>query len=236
MFILNADRSRFNTGGYDWRTIPVDTGAPLSEDYNVIESYQANPVVADLDGDGKMEILYSSYDGRVHAFWLDKTEHGSWPYSVYKPAEGFIRFASEPLVADLDNDGYAEVIFTSWTQNGSNRSGKAAHPERLRAADLRDRPARGGRERTGTGRWRRRRWRISTRIPIWSWWSTRPIPGWWRMTCLEPPTRGCCGARAAAVIPAPLRAEWKLTPARIWTAALIAQIYRKRASLSLTAE
>jgi hypothetical protein len=60
----------------------------------------------------------------VHAFWLDKTEHGSWPYSVYKPAEGFYRFASEPLVADLDNDGYAEVIFTSWTQKGSNKSAK----------------------------------------------------------------------------------------------------------------
>jgi hypothetical protein len=123
-FIFNADRSRFNSGAYDWRTIPVDTGAPLSEDYNVIESYQSNPAVADLDNDGKMEILFSSYDGRVHAFWLDKTEHGSWPYSVYKPAEGFYRFASEPLVADLDDDGLAEVIFTSWTQKGSNRSGK----------------------------------------------------------------------------------------------------------------
>ncbi len=52
-FIFNADRSRFNTGGYDWRLAPVDTGAPLSEDYNVIESYQSNPVIADLDGDGK---------------------------------------------------------------------------------------------------------------------------------------------------------------------------------------
>ena len=124
LYIFNADRSRFNSGGYDWRTIPVDTGAPLSEDYNVIESYQSNPVVADLDGDGKMEILYSSYDGRVHAFWLDKTEHGSWPYAVCKSAEGIIRFASEPVVVDLENDGPAEVIFTSWVQKGSGRTGK----------------------------------------------------------------------------------------------------------------
>jgi hypothetical protein len=34
------------------------------------------------------------------------------------------RFASEPVVADLDNDGYAEVIFPSWTQKGSNATGK----------------------------------------------------------------------------------------------------------------
>jgi hypothetical protein len=124
LYILNADRTRFNSGGYDWRTIPVDTGAPLVENYDVIESYQSNPAVADLDNDGKQEILFSSYDGRVHAFWLDKTEHGSWPYSVYNPAEGFYRLSSEPLVADLDNDGNPEVLFTSWTQKGSNRPGK----------------------------------------------------------------------------------------------------------------
>ena len=102
----------------------MDTGAPLSQDYNVIESNEPNPVAADLDGDGALELLYSSYDGRVHAFWLDKTEHGAWPYSVYSAAEGTLRFASEPAVADLDNDGHAEVIFASWTQKGSNKTGK----------------------------------------------------------------------------------------------------------------
>ena len=123
VYIFNADRSRFNADGFDWQSVPVDTGAPLSEDYSVIESNQPNPAVADLDGDGKMEILYSSYDGRVHAFWLDKTEHGNWPYSVYKPAEGFYRFASEPVIADLDDNGTAEVIFTSWTQKESGATG-----------------------------------------------------------------------------------------------------------------
>jgi uncharacterized repeat protein (TIGR01451 family) len=123
VYIFNPDRSRFNDRQFDWRSVPVDTGAPISEDYNVIESNQPNPAVADLDGDGKMEIIYSAYDGRVHAFWLDKTEHGNWPYSVYHPAEGFYRFASEPVIADLDGNGYAEVIFTSWTEKGSNHNG-----------------------------------------------------------------------------------------------------------------
>jgi len=124
VYIFNADRSRFNADGYDWRSVPVDTGAPLSEDYGVIENNQPNPAAADLDGDGNLEILYSSYDGRMHVFWLDKTEHGSWPYSVYNPSEGFYRFASEPTVADLDDNGLAEVIFTSWTQKGSGQTGK----------------------------------------------------------------------------------------------------------------
>ncbi len=124
VYIFNADRSRFNTGGFDWQTVPVDTGAPISEDYNVIETAEANPAVADLDRDGRLEMLFASYDGRLHAFWLDKSEHGSWPFSVYHPSDGSFSFASEPAVADLDADGHAEVLFTSWTQKGSGKTGK----------------------------------------------------------------------------------------------------------------
>lgn len=123
VYLLHADRSRFNRDGYDWRRVPINTGAPLSEDYDVIENNQPNPVVVDLDGDGKKEILYTSYDGRVHAFRLDKTAHGAWPYSVYQASEGVFRFASEPVVADLNGDGYAEVLFTSWVQKGTGKTG-----------------------------------------------------------------------------------------------------------------
>ncbi len=124
VYIFNADRSRFNLGGFDWRTPPVDTGAPIMEDYDVIETAEANPAVADLDGDGRLETLFASYDGRLHAYWLDKTEHGSWPFSVYHPSDGYLSFASEPAVADLDADGHAEVIFTSWVQKGKGKTGK----------------------------------------------------------------------------------------------------------------
>jgi uncharacterized repeat protein (TIGR01451 family) len=123
-FIFNADRTRWGSDGFDWTVIPVPDGnaGPLSEDYGVIESNMSNPVTADLDGDGNLEILFSSYDGRVHAYWLDKTEHGSWPYDVH--TGGPYRFASEPVVADLDDDGFAEVIFGSWVRKGTNQTGK----------------------------------------------------------------------------------------------------------------
>jgi hypothetical protein len=125
-FIFNPDRSRWSGNGFDWTAIPTpdSAAAPLTEDYNVIENVLPNPVVVDLDGDGFKEILFASYDGRLHADWLDKTEHGAWPYRVYNPAEGVYRFASEPVVADLDNDGKAEVLFTSWVQKGTNLTGR----------------------------------------------------------------------------------------------------------------
>jgi uncharacterized repeat protein (TIGR01451 family) len=123
-FIFRADRSRWSGDGYNWTAIPVPdaVAAPLSEDWHVVESNMSNPVAADLDGDGNLELVYASYDGRVHAYWLDKTEHGDWPHAVH--TGGPIRFASEPVIADLDDDGLAEVIFGSWVQKGTHQTGK----------------------------------------------------------------------------------------------------------------
>lgn len=122
-WILKLDRTRWSGSGFNWTTIPTPSpgSGPLSQDYNVIQNSVTNAVLADLDGDGFKEILYPSYDGKVHAYWLDKTEHANWPFDV--PGSG-IRFASEPIVADLDNNGKAEVIFTSWPENGGNRIGQ----------------------------------------------------------------------------------------------------------------
>ncbi len=124
--MLRGDRTRWAASGFDWTALPVPDGAaaPLSEDYNAIETVMPNPVVADLDGDGRKEILFASYDGRLHAYWLDRTEHGSWPYRITKPGEGFTRFASPPAVVDIDGNGQAEVILTTWTQKGSNAGGQ----------------------------------------------------------------------------------------------------------------
>lgn len=126
VFIFNGDRSRWSSPDYNWTEIPAPEpdAAPLSEEWEVIETAAPNPAIADLDGDGEMEILFASYDGRLHAYWLDKTQHGEWPYAVHDPREGFTRFASEPVVADLNGDGLAEVIFASWTEKGSSEWGR----------------------------------------------------------------------------------------------------------------
>jgi hypothetical protein len=129
-FIFKLDRTRWSGSGFDWTAIPAPgpgSAPPLdAENYAVIESALSNPAIADLDGDGFMEILYASYDGKVHAYSLDKTEKGSWPYVVPTlglPGDTF-RFASEPVVADLDNDGRAEVLFASWPKKGIGAKGQ----------------------------------------------------------------------------------------------------------------
>ena len=139
VWLLRLDRTRWAAAGYDWTAIPTQaaSGAPLSEDYNVIQNIAANAVVADLDGDGQKEILLPSYDGKLHAWWLDKVEHGAWPFAI--PGAGF-HFASEPVVADLDADGSPEVLFASWGENDNGESGKLfvlnALGQQLFAVDL----------------------------------------------------------------------------------------------------
>lgn len=124
LFILNADRTRFKTDEYNWEEIPTDTGAPLSEDYTIIENNLPDPVVEDIDNDGIKEIIYSSYDGKVHCFSLDQKEHDHWPFTVYHSTDGYFQFASVPTVIDFNEDGYKEIIFTSWTQKDSKINGK----------------------------------------------------------------------------------------------------------------
>lgn len=124
--ILNADRTRWSNARYDWTALPLPDGggAPLSLDWNEIESVAPNPTIANLDGDGAPEILFPSYDGRLHAFWLDKTEKHGWPIDLNPPGANAIRFASEAVAADLDGDGRLEVLFHVWTEKGSQQDGE----------------------------------------------------------------------------------------------------------------
>lgn len=123
-WILRRDRTRWTQGAYDWTAIPpqgASGAATIQGQFATIEDAVVSAVLADVDGDGEREILFASYDGKLHAWWLDKTEKHDWPYTV--PGSGF-RFAAEPAVVDLDDDGEAEVIFTTWPQKGGNAVGK----------------------------------------------------------------------------------------------------------------
>lgn len=126
--ILQPDRTRFNENGFDWTVFPTPkepaSSGQLEEDWRVIKVCLPNPVTADIDGDGYKEVIYPANDGKMHVCWLDKTEHHNWPYHVTKSSEDFIRFATAAAVADLNNDGKAEIIFGSWTPINSGKFGK----------------------------------------------------------------------------------------------------------------
>lgn len=130
-FILNLDRTRYQnkSKGFDWSTIPTDTGAIFTLSGEVLSTGATvevtepdyRPVTADVDGDGIKEILYTANDGQVHCFSLDGTEHGAWPFALNSrmtSVPSHVRYASQPTVADINGDGKLEVIFTTYTPRG----------------------------------------------------------------------------------------------------------------------
>lgn len=73
----------------------------------------SSPCVADLDGDGDLEIVAGDYAGQGYAFHHDGTDVSGWPVEL-NPSGGFPGWVlSSPASADLDGDGRDEVVIGS---------------------------------------------------------------------------------------------------------------------------
>ncbi len=94
--VLDAD------GSILWRTTTIDYSSGFT-----------GSAVFDFEGDGKAEVVYADeqnlyvYDGATGAVKLTEAEHSSATCSEY------------PAIADVDNDGHAEIIYTSSAYSGS---------------------------------------------------------------------------------------------------------------------
>ncbi|MBF0478848.1 MAG: VCBS repeat-containing protein [Candidatus Omnitrophica bacterium] len=67
----------------------------------------ANPVIADIDGDGTFDIIFVTQDGLIHV-WDSNNGNAlsGWPKKILKNAV----CKNAPAVADLDNDGKKEIV------------------------------------------------------------------------------------------------------------------------------
>jgi uncharacterized repeat protein (TIGR01451 family) len=96
-----------------WET--AATGSGISAD----RPRQA-PSAADLDNDGRLEIIVTTYDGWIRAYKADKTVLWAFDYT-----QGANLLASEPVVGDIDGDGALEIVFGTYVsmQPASDRDG-----------------------------------------------------------------------------------------------------------------
>ncbi|TMQ53299.1 MAG: hypothetical protein E6K74_09755 [Candidatus Eisenbacteria bacterium] len=69
---------------------------------------EASPAVADLDGDGTLEILIGAEDRKLYAFHADGTPVSGFPIEIGAEAR------STPAVWDVDLDGATDIVFAGW--------------------------------------------------------------------------------------------------------------------------
>ncbi len=69
---------------------------------------EASPAVADLDGDGSLEVLIGAEDRRLYAFHFDGTAVSGFPIETGAEVRG------TPAIWDLDKDGASDIIVAGW--------------------------------------------------------------------------------------------------------------------------
>jgi hypothetical protein len=72
---------------------------------------EASPAVADLDGDGTLEVLIGAEDRRLYAYRFDGTPVSGFPIETGAEVRG------TPAVWDLDGDGASDIIAAGWDRN-----------------------------------------------------------------------------------------------------------------------
>lgn len=101
-------------------TFPDGGGQPRIDRTNELENgFFASPVLADMNGDGKLDIIQAGLDGYVHVWSAAGTELPGFPVLLRDPAgddkDGFgfetrSRIITTPAVGDLDGDGKPEIV------------------------------------------------------------------------------------------------------------------------------
>ncbi|MBS3778253.1 MAG: PQQ-binding-like beta-propeller repeat protein, partial [Candidatus Thermoplasmatota archaeon] len=91
-------------GSEDGNIYCINTNGNLQWTYTTQASIISSPAIADIDNDGKNEIIIGSRDGNLYCI-----ENGEldWKYQVGHNID------TSPAITDINADGYAEIIFGS---------------------------------------------------------------------------------------------------------------------------
>jgi MYXO-CTERM domain-containing protein len=101
-------------------------GAPSSD--RVLERhFLAAPVLADLDGDGQLEVIQAGGDAKLHVWRHDGSKQPGFPVDLVEPnppAEPMVaRAVATPTVGDINGDGELEIVLgTNQVYNGISRA------------------------------------------------------------------------------------------------------------------
>ncbi|WP_437964838.1 FG-GAP-like repeat-containing protein [Sorangium sp. So ce260] len=124
---------------------PLDPGAPasapcMSAGARIARGASASPVIADLDGDGRLDVIQAAFDGKVYAFDADGGALRGWPVEVHyegplasEPAQS--RLLATPAVADFNDDGLPDLLVGSSERLGDDGEAGAVYVLDARGTD-----------------------------------------------------------------------------------------------------
>jgi hypothetical protein len=140
IFVVNSDgtaRKPFPKTLPRIPSCPLDPTAPsvgtcMDVPHRFARGVFGSPVLADMDKDGKLEIVVAAFDGNIYVFKADGTLMNGWPVAVHynktlaKPDE-YNRVLTTPTVADFNGDGIPDVFTGSNERLGGGSGAGAAY-------------------------------------------------------------------------------------------------------------
>ncbi len=108
-------------------------GGPVNPDSIVERGAFASPALADLDGDGSLEIVQPAFDGKVHVFRADGTVQPGFPVEIVAPllwadpsSAQPSRIMTSPAIGDANGDGLLDIAVGS-NETGDDSNSGAIH-------------------------------------------------------------------------------------------------------------
>jgi WD40 repeat protein len=106
-------------------------GWPKPANVNSAYGHTSSPVVADLDGNGQLDILFAANDGRFHVWNRNGVPLAAFAGVTFAPGTATQDYTqATPTVADVDSDGYLEVLLGAedgkiygWNHDGTELAG-----------------------------------------------------------------------------------------------------------------
>jgi hypothetical protein len=90
-------------------------GAPLPGWPKLVATHTsviASPALADLDGDGALEIIVGTYEtaGKIYVWNHDGSDVPGWPYTIPRSPASTSLVSSSPAIGDIDGDGELDIV------------------------------------------------------------------------------------------------------------------------------